>query len=118
MCYENWQLNIKVEFMACDTPQQNSIAEVAIVTAMNSARAMMHCANLPIEIRYCMWHEVCKTATILDGLIVLLHSGTVVRQLHGTNLFGGRTPHFVRIWMCGVRLELSKLKWVQPQTSR
>ena len=44
------QLDIKVEFIVHDTTQQNSIAEVAIATIVNCTRAMMHHANLLIEI--------------------------------------------------------------------
>jgi hypothetical protein len=48
----DWKLGIEFEKTARDTPQQNSLAEVALATIANRARAMMVRANLPRAIRY------------------------------------------------------------------
>ena len=60
-----------------NTPQQNSVAEVVIVTVMNCVRVMMHHVNLPLEIWYHVLHKACKTLTLLDGLVVLTHHRTM-----------------------------------------
>ena len=46
----------KFEFTACDTPQQNSLAEVGFVTLVNRGGVMMHHANLPMMDRYRLDH--------------------------------------------------------------
>ena len=95
---EKWQLGIQFEFTARDTPQQNSVAEVGFATVMNRARAMMHRANIPIEIRFKLWHEACMTATLLDGLVVVDHGGrSATRYEH----IWGKVPTFakhLRVW--------------------
>ena len=53
---ENWHLNIKVEFAVHNMLQQSSLPEVTIMKVMKHVRAMMHCANLPIEIWYLVQH--------------------------------------------------------------
>ena len=68
---ESWKLNIEVELMACNTPQQNSVVEVAIVTMMNHVCAMMHCANLLLAILYCAWHDMCKMAKLFTSLVIV-----------------------------------------------
>eukprot|EP00957_Ditylum_brightwellii_P031781 2410183-Ditylum_brightwellii.AAC.1 len=44
-----WKLNIKFEYTARDTPQQNSLAEVGLAILSNRGRAMMIAANVPME---------------------------------------------------------------------
>ena len=45
-------MNSEFKFTACDTPQQNSLAEVGFATLANHGWAMMHRANLPMMDRY------------------------------------------------------------------
>ena len=45
---KDWEMICEFEFTACDTPQQNSLAEVGFVTLANRGRARMHHANLPM----------------------------------------------------------------------
>ena len=35
----------------------------------NRGRAVMHKANVPLEVRYKVWREAFKTVTLLDGLM-------------------------------------------------
>ena len=46
----------KIGFTACDTPQQNSLAEVGFATLVNRGGVMMHHANLPMMDRYRLAH--------------------------------------------------------------
>ena len=43
---------VEVDYTARDTPQQNSMAEVAFYALANKAQAAMHDANLPMEVRF------------------------------------------------------------------
>jgi hypothetical protein len=45
-----WQLNLEFEFTARATPQHNHLAELAFATIANRGRALMHGANLPIDL--------------------------------------------------------------------
>jgi hypothetical protein len=89
----DWQLGLQFEFTGRNTPQQNSLAEVAFATLANRGRAMMHRANLPLRLRYLLFKEVLKTATLLDGLIVTSISGeTRTRYEH----WCGKLPKFAK----------------------
>ena len=66
-----WQLGINFEFMARDTPQQNSLAEVGIFTLANRVRAMMHYVHVPMEFRYKLFRDCYATAAINDGLMIV-----------------------------------------------
>ena len=91
-------MNFEFEFTACDTPQQNSPAEVGFATLANCRRAMMHCANLPMMDRYRLAHEAFQCATHLDGLMVVEVDGiTKTRYKH----FVRQNPMFakhLRMW--------------------
>ena len=56
----DWKMGITFEYTARDTPQQNSLAELAFAIIANRGRAMMHEANLPKEKRFKLWHEAFK----------------------------------------------------------
>ncbi len=71
----DWKLPIKIEFTAARTPQQNWPAEVGFYVILNRARAMMHHANIPVRLRYRLWREAVKTATLMDGLVVVKFKG-------------------------------------------
>ena len=49
---ESWKNPVEIEYTARDTPQQNSVVEVAFYALANKARAAMHHANLPMEMRF------------------------------------------------------------------
>ena len=60
---KDWKMNFEFEFTACNTPQQNSHAEVGFATLANHRLAMMHHANLPMMDRYHLAHEAFQCAT-------------------------------------------------------
>ena len=94
----DWKLGLEFEFTARDTPQQNSIAEVAFRTIANKGRALMTAANLPEELRFRLFAEAFQAATLLDGLMVVTVDGaTKTRYEH---VFG-KNPEFaryLRVW--------------------
>ena len=88
-----WKLGIQFEFTAHDTPQQNHLAELAFTVIANRGRAMMHEANLPLNMRYQLWHEAFKTASLLDGLQVIELNGVrATRFVH----WNGKNPDFAK----------------------
>ena len=94
----DWKLDIKFEFTARDTPQQNSLAEVSFATIANRGRALMWQANIPYEIRFRIWSEAMKTATLLDGLIPIEINGVVKSKYEH---WAGKNPTFankLRTW--------------------
>ena len=54
---ESWKIPVEIEYTARDTPQQNSLAEVAFYALANKAQAAMHHANLPMEMRFQLFGE-------------------------------------------------------------
>lgn len=97
-----WQLGISFEFTARNTPQQNSLAEVAFATIANRGRAMMHRANLPLVHRYKLCKEAFKTATFLDGLTVITIDGDFKTRVEHQS---GKLPKFaMQLQTWGVKL--------------
>ena len=68
---ESWKNPVEIEYTARDTPQQNSLAEVAFYALANKARVAMHHANLPMEMRFRLFGEIFTTITMLDGLTII-----------------------------------------------
>jgi hypothetical protein len=95
---KDWKLGIKCEFTARDTPQQNSLAEVSLATIANCERSMMARANIPYKIRFRLWSEAFKVATLLDGLTPIEIDGVVATRYE---YWCGRNPKFtahLRVW--------------------
>ena len=66
---QEWQniQPIEFEFTSQDTPQHNSLAEVAFPYLAGKSRAMIGAANMPPEKRRFVVIEALKCATQLDG---------------------------------------------------
>jgi hypothetical protein len=90
---KDWKLGIEFEFTARDTPQQNSLAEVGFATIANRGRAMMSRANIPYKIRFRIWSEAFKTATLLDGLIPIEIDGELATKYKH---WCGKDPEFAK----------------------
>ena len=89
----DWKLGIKFEYTARATPQQNSLSEVSFATVANRGRALMARANIPMAIRYRIYSEAFKTATLLDGLVTIdLDGVTATRYEH----WCGKNPEFAK----------------------
>ena len=52
---QKWQLDIEVEYTARDTPQQNSLVEVAFNTIACRAKSLMYDANVPDDFRHLLY---------------------------------------------------------------
>ena len=89
----DWKLDIDFEYTARDTPQQNHLAEIALAVITNRGRALMHRANVPYEMKFKLWKEAFRTATLLDGLTVCEIDGKkATRYEH----WCGRNPAFAK----------------------
>jgi hypothetical protein len=94
----DWKFNITCEYTAAMTPQQNHLAEIGFTVIANRGRALMARANIPTKVRYQVWKEAFKVATLLDGLTVTTLDGqTATRYVH----WAGENPKFsqhLRTW--------------------
>jgi hypothetical protein len=89
----DWKLNITCEYTARDTPQQNHLAELGFASLANKGRALMVRGNTPLSVRYLLCREAFKTATKLDGLMVVTVNGvSATRYVH----FYGSNPAFAK----------------------
>ena len=88
-----WQLGIKFEFTARDTPQQNSLEEVGIFTLANCVWAMMHYAHVPLEYRYKLFRDCYATAAMVNGLMIVNVNG---KFASGFEHFCGANPKWSR----------------------
>jgi hypothetical protein len=95
---KDWKLGLEYEFTAEGTPQQNAMAEVAITTILNRAKAMTEAANVPKDKIHLLLPKAIETATLLDGLQVIHRNGELkTRYEHQV----GENPPFVnhlRTW--------------------
>jgi hypothetical protein len=90
---KDWKKNIKFEFTARNTPQQNHLAEIGFTTLFSRDQAIMHRANIPLEMRYKVIREILRTASLLDGLTVITIDGvTKTRFEH----WSGELPRFTQ----------------------
>ena len=87
-----WKFNITYEFTGRDTPQRKHLAELGFAAIYNEGRAMMVHANFPKLIRYLVYNEVFKTATLLDGLVVIELNGQKKTRFEH---FFGKNPRFI-----------------------
>ena len=69
------------------------MAEVAFYALANKARAAMHHANLPMEMRFRLFGEIFTTITLLDGLTIIEVDG--LKQSQYEHIFK-KKPKFVK----------------------
>ena len=62
--------NIKFEYTASGTPQQNGVVERAFATLYNRIRSMMYSAGIGKEMRKKLWAECAQTAILIDNLLI------------------------------------------------
>jgi hypothetical protein len=95
---KDYKMNLKFEFTARNTPQQNHLSELGFTVLYNRGRSMMHRANIPKEVRYKVFPKVFETATLLDGLTICTIDGeTKTRVEHFTNELPKFAKH-LRTW--------------------
>jgi hypothetical protein len=62
----NWKLKNTFEKTACDTPQQNGLAEIGITVVANKACMMRAHANIPHIIKYKLFCKAYKMSALLS----------------------------------------------------
>ena len=108
-----WQLGINFMFMARDTPQQNTLAEVGIFTLANWVRAMMHYSPVPVEFWYKLFRDCNATAAINDGLMIVELIGKHASWFE--HFFGENPKCLAYLWMWG---EAGTIKLCQKMTHK
>ena len=78
-------LNIKFEYTARNTPQQNGKVERAFATLYGRMRAMMICAKLDAQTKQQLWMEAASTATKLDNILCERNKKTPYFLFHNEN---------------------------------
>ena len=70
-----WKNQAVIQYTAWNMLQQNSPVEVGFYALANNACATMPHANLPMEMRYCLFGKSFTTVTLLDGLTIIELNG-------------------------------------------
>jgi hypothetical protein len=112
----DWKMDIKFKFTARDTPQQNHLAELGFTVLAIRGRALMTRANVPEVIRYKLFKEAFKTATLLDALLIVKIDG---EQRSRVEHWSGRKPEYalnLRMWGRSWNGEIEN--WNDPETRR
>jgi hypothetical protein len=90
----DWMLNIEFEFTEGETFQRNHFVELVLASIANKGRALMYRANLSEEVRYLLWKDSFKRATLLDGLMPIeINEKNATRFEH----WCGFNPRFINI---------------------
>lgn len=71
----DWKLNVDPEYTACNTPQQNWLAEIKFTHLALCGCAMMAAANVPMAVREKVAKFAFETATKLDWLVLITLNG-------------------------------------------
>ena len=79
----DWKLNLKWEFTACSTPQQNGLVEVEFATIAGRANAMCNAAHMNDRICILVANEVLMHSTALGNLVVNKDQSQTHYQLMG-----------------------------------
>jgi transposase InsO family protein len=78
------EMNIKFEFTAPNTPQQNGQIERKFQTLYGKIRSMLNWARLTATLRSKLWAQCANTATFLENIIYKRNKGmTSYEMLHG-----------------------------------
>ena len=77
-----------MEYTVRDTPQYNNLVEFEFAAIGNKGRAMLVHANVPMKYQFHLYREAFKTATDLDGLVMVTMNGkraTCYQHMFGSN---------------------------------
>ena len=75
-----------MEYILRDTLQHNHLVELAFAAIGNKGRAMLVHANVPMKYRIHLYREAFKTATDLNGLMMVTVNSK--RATHYQHMFG------------------------------
>jgi hypothetical protein len=84
-------LNIKFEYTAPGTPQQNGKVERMFATLYGKARSMLNSARFTTEIRRGLWSQCANHAVQLQNIIVMKHG-----ELSAAEKFYGKNPSWIK----------------------
>ena len=70
-----WKHNPIFQYTGTDTPQRNHLAEIRFVTIWARVRAMMHDANIPVDVQVLVYCKAISHLTRLDGLMIAIING-------------------------------------------
>ena len=76
---------IKFEFTAPNTPQQNGMIERKFATLYGKIRAIMNTARLPQTLKYALWAHGAKLITQLENIIMTADNTSPSMKLKGVN---------------------------------
>ncbi len=89
----DWNLPVKMEYIAANTPQQNPLVEVKFTYLASKARAALHAADVPSNRRFEFFPEVIMTLAKLDWLkLITINTVKKTRIEH----YGLPLPNFTR----------------------
>jgi hypothetical protein len=89
-----WKMtDVEMEYTSRDSPQQNSIAELAIFNTALKAKTMMKAANVPKKFRYYLFPDAVKTSAKLDALYLITYND--IQQTRHEHFYG-RLPSYVK----------------------
>jgi len=95
---DKWKLNIEVEYTGRDTPQRNHLAEISLHSLASRARAMISHANIPEDKVFKLFPEAVKTATLMDGLVVIDVDGVSATRYEHWNKKQPPFAKYLRTW--------------------
>ena len=79
-------LNIKFEYTAPNTPQQNGVVERKFATLYGRVRSMLNAAEVPKTLREKLWAYAAKMATELDTILVKPgEDSSAIMKFYGDN---------------------------------
>ena len=66
---KDWKMVIQFEYTACDTPQQNHLADIGIYVLCSRGRALISCAKIPYKYRYRIFIYICNQNCLQTRLV-------------------------------------------------
>ena len=93
-----WKLNLSFEYTGRATPQRNHLAELGFAIILPRAKAMMHAANVPEDVRPVLCKECINCSTMLDWLVAITLDGITKTRIEH---WCGSLPQFskgLRVW--------------------
>ena len=81
MSSSKWKFDVKIEYIARRTPQQNYMEEQKFASLARQTRALLNNANVPRKYQWLLFPEAAKMATELDWLQANKIGGVMKSQI-------------------------------------
>ena len=95
---KDWKLDIQVEYMARNTPQQNSLEEQEFTFISPKTRATLNTANITQEQWYKLFSECAMTMTKLDWLNIVEIDGVIKTRIKHFGYGLTKFSHYLCTW--------------------